>query len=422
MKRLLLWLLIPAALVGVGLAAVGPAKSYLRLRNLPHFRTAEITRGPVESVVNSTGTIKPVRSVSIGSFASGPISEILVDFNSVVKANDLLAVVDPRLMQANVDRDRAALETQRAEVARIEALLQQSRNNEERAKRLQALNKDYLSDVEMDQYHFTRMAHEAQLTLAKATISQAEASLKNSLQYLDYTQIRSPVDGIVIERKVDPGQTVASQFQTPELFIIAPDMEKHMHVFASVDEADIGLINEAQRRDQPVRFTVDAYPDELFEGKIFQIRKNSTTTQNVVTYPVVIEAPNPELKLLPGMTATISFQIDAKDDVLRVPTSALRYFPLPAHVHPDDRKYLEGTVFTTPENGATLSAGEKAALARNRQKRIVWIQDGEWLRAVPIVVGLFDNQFAELVDGELKEGQSLVIGADAPSSGSSAQR
>src|SRR5207247_6022950 len=139
------------------------------------------------------------------------------------------------------------------------------------------------------------------------------------------TEIRSPVDGIVIERKVDPGQTVAASFQTPELFIVAEEMEKHMHVFASVDEADIGLIRAAQERGQVVKFTVDAYPGDLFDGKIHQIRKNSTTTQNVVTYPVVIEAPNKHLKLFPGMTANITFQIERKESALRVPAAALRF-------------------------------------------------------------------------------------------------
>ncbi len=422
MKRLLKWLVIPVVLVAVGAAAINPVRNYLRLRNAPRFRTAEVSRGSVESVVNSTGTVKAVRSVSVGSFASGPIAEILVDFNSEVKKGQLLAKIDPRLMQANVDRDTAALETQKAEAARIEALLLQSRRNEARAKKLKEVNQDYISDVEMDQYHFTVVAQEAQLNLAKAAIAQAGANLKNSKQYREYTEILSPVDGIVIERKVDPGQTVASQFQTPEMFIIAPDMDKHMHVFASVDEADIGLIRKAQETSKTVRFTVDAYPDELFEGRIFQIRKNSTTTQNVVTYPVVIEATNPDLKLLPGMTATITFQIEAKEDVLRVPASALRFYPQLAHVHPDDRKYLEGTAFNDPDTTIQLSANEKTDLARNRQKRIVWVHQNEWLRAVPIVVGIYDNQFAELLEGDLRDGQSLAIGLDTSTPGTVSAR
>src|SRR5262249_2807146 len=153
--------------------------------------------------------------------------------------------------------------------------------------------------------------------LADASIDQAKANLTNSLTNLRYTDIVSPVDGIVIERKVDSGQTMAASFQTPELFIIAPDMDQFMYVYASVDEADIGQIRGAQERNKGVKFTVDAYPKELFEGSIHQVRKNSTTTQNVVTYPVVVKARNPDLKLMPGMTANISFQIEAKDDVVR---------------------------------------------------------------------------------------------------------
>jgi HlyD family secretion protein len=219
------------------------------------------------------------------------------------------------------------------------------------------------------------------------------------------------VDGIVIERKVDPGQTVAASFQTPELFILAPEMEKHMYVFASVDEADIGLIRAAQERGRAVKFTVDAYPGDLFEGKIAQIRKNSTTTQNVVTYPVVIEAPNPNLKLLPGMTAIITFAIEAKENVLRVPAAALRFVPPPDHVRPEDRHYVEALPTGTIDSGTKRSAGDKAELARKRQHRIVWIQDQQ-LRAAPLTLGLIDNQFAEIVSGDLSDGQAVVSGTE----------
>ena len=187
-----------------------------------------------------------------------------------------------------------------------------------------AVNKDYLSDTEMDTYYFARITAEAQVKLSEASVLQAEAQVKNSRDNLGYTRIRSPEDGVVIERKIDPGQTVAASFQTPELFTIGVEMEKHMYVYASVDEADVGLIRDAKDQSRPVSFTVDAYPGDLFEGKIYQIRLNSTTTQNVVTYPVVIEAPNPGLKLMPGMTADLTFQVESKENVLRVPAAALR--------------------------------------------------------------------------------------------------
>jgi HlyD family secretion protein len=264
----------------------------------------------------------------------------------------------------------------------------------------------------MDQFYVTRLTYQAQIKLSQASIKQAEANLKNSEANLGYTKIVAPVDGIVIERKIDPGQTVAASFQTPELFIIAPEMEKHMYVFASVDEADIGVIHAAQEHGRPVKFTVDAYPGDLFEGKIAQIRKNSTTTQNVVTYPVIVEAPNPKLKLLPGMTANISFDIEAKESVLRVPAAALRFVPPPAQVRPEDRHYVEALPNGTIDSGTKRTASEKADLARKRQRRLVWAQEGELLRAVPVTLGLIDHQFAELLKGDLAEDQAVVTGTE----------
>jgi HlyD family secretion protein len=389
----------------------------VRQNSATQYLTAKVSRGRVEHVVNSTGTVKPVRSVLVGAFISGPIETIYVDFNSRVEKDQVMARIDPRLWQAAVDRDQAALLTQKADLARIEALLQQARNNEERARRLRQVNKDYLSEQEMDQFRFTRLSQEAQRNLAQASIGQAEANLKTSLANLGYCTIRSPVDGIVIERKVDPGQTVAASFQTPELFIVAPDMDKHMYVFASVDEADIGLIRGAQEHKRPVHFTVDAYPQDVFQGEIYQVRKSSTTTQNVVTYPVVIEAANPEMKLMPGMTAGISFLIEARKDVLRLPSPALRFAPKLAQARPEDRRYLEGLTGEQADGGSRMSADQKAALARARSKRVVWVQDGALLRAVPVTLGLADNLFAEVLEGDLSEGQELITGVEDPTTG-----
>ncbi len=414
MRRLLKWLLVLGLLGGLAAAAIVPAMAWVRQRSVQKYLTSPVTRGRVETVVNSTGTIKPVRSVSIGAFTSGPIAEIYVDFNSVVKKDQLLALIDPRLLAATADRDKATLDTQKAELSRVEALLEQAKNNEARARKLLAINKDYISDTEMDQFFFARLTTEAQRRLALASIAQAEATLKNSQANLDYTKIRSPVDGIVIERKVDPGQTVAASFQTPELFTIAPDMDKSMHVFASVDEADIGLIRGAQETGKAAQFSVDAYPGDLFAGKIYQIRKSATTTQNVVTYPVVIEAPNPELKLLPGMTANISFQIEAKENVVRVPAAALRFVPLPLQVRPEDRHLVEGLAPIPTESGGQRSATEKVDLSKKRSRRLVWVEDGTLLRAVPVTLGLIENQHAELVGGDLVEGQAVVTGTESP--------
>jgi HlyD family secretion protein len=406
------WLVILAVLGG-GLTYAGFwAKSWIEKRSAPKYLTATASRGPVATVVTSTGTIKPVQSVSVGAFTSGPIKEVRVDFNSVVKKGDLLALIDPRLAQATYEHDLAALEAVTADLGRLDAMVQQAKNNERRSKKLAAINKDYIADTDMDTYLYTRLQNEAQYRLGQATVKQAEATLANSKANLEYTKIISPVDGIVINREVDPGQTVAASFQTPELFVVAPDMDKHMYVYASVDEADIGQIQAAQKSGQVVKFTVDAYPGDLFEGKVHQIRKNSTTTQNVVTYPVVIESPNPDLKLLPGMTANITFQIETKDDVLRVPAAALRFVPLPALVRPEDRHYVESLPTAAPESGQKSTASEKANQSRKRRQRIVWVKDGDLLRAVPVTLGLIENQFAELVDGDLAEGQQVVTGVE----------
>jgi HlyD family secretion protein len=388
------------------------AKSWWEQHSMPKYLTATVSRGRVETVVNSTGTVKPVLSVSVGAFTSGPIAKVYVDFNSEVKKDQMLAEIDPRLLQAAVDRDRAAVDSQKADLNRIEALLQQAKNNEKRARQLLAINKDYLAETDLDQYHYTRLSFEAQINLGKAAIKQAEANLKNSEANLGYTKILSPVNGIIIERKVDPGQTVAASFQTPELFIIAPDMEKHMYVYASVDEADIGQIRTAKEQGQVVKFTVDAYPGDLFDGKIHDIRKNSTTTQNVVTYPVIIEAPNPGLKLLPGMTANITFEIQAKTNVLRVPAAALRFVPTATQARPEDRHYVEALPLAT-ESGKKTSAGDKADQSRKRHQRLVWVKDEVFLRAVPLTLGLIENQFAEVVEGDLREDQEVVIGTES---------
>src|SRR5206468_1886365 len=257
-------------------------------------------------------------------------------------------------------------------------------------------------------------ALEADLAVSQTQVDSAQASLDQSEANLAYTNIRAPVDGMVIERKIDPGQTMAASFQTPELFTVAPDMRKEMRVFASVDEADIGLIRAAQQNGQPVRFTVDAYPDDLFEGKIFEIRKNSTTTQNVVTYPVVVSAPNPDLKLLPGMTASISFQVGEVKDTLRIPNAALRFYPQREQVRQEDRKLLEsGAAAGPPEDDqaeATRSAEDKAEQRRLRNRRHVWVVDGEFLRAVEVITGLSDSKRTEMVSGPLKDGDQLVTG------------
>jgi HlyD family secretion protein len=432
MRRLVLWIVVLAVVFG-GLAALSvPLGAWWKERSTPKYLTAKVTRGRVESVVNSTGTIKPVRIVSVGAFTSGPIKEVYVDFNTEITEKDyIVAIIDNRLQIAAMNRDKAAVDTQKADLERIIALHEQAERNEKRAIQLRGKSKEYISDTEMDQFKYTRITLEKQRNLAEAAVRQAEATLKNTEEQLGYTKVRGPkeidttdpdpakhVKGRVIDRKVDPGQTVAASFQTPELFTIALEMDRHMFVFASVDEADIGNIRAGKDRKQKVTFYVDAYPGELFHGTIHEVRLNSTTQQNVVTYPVVIDAPNfydertGDLKLKPGMTANITFQIEAKENVLRVPTSALRYSPPKEQVHPEDHKYLEALTSAAIPTTGKRSANDKASMAKARHNRTVWVKEGPWLRAIPVTLGLMEHQFAELIKGDLAEDRALVIGVE----------
>lgn len=417
MKTWLKLLVILAVLGGLGYAAYWPAMRYWRERQRPKWRLATVQRGRLVSVVNATGTVKPVLSVSVGAFVSGPVQELHAEFNQEVAKDTLLAKIDPRIYDAQVAQNQATLTTREAEVERAQAQLQEAINNEKRALALREEDETFVSEQEMDSLRFNRLSLEAQVKVAQAAVSQAQAALVYSKLQLDYTNICSPVDGIIINRKIDPGQTLASQFQTPELFVVAPDMRKKMHVHAAVDEADIGLIRDAQRSKKKVVFTVDAYLDDLFEGDIEEIRYSSTTTQNVVTYPVIVAAPNPDLKLLPGMTATISFRVDERQEAVKIPNAALRFYPNVAHVREADRKLLEGQQETQADREdqsdqpeTTLSAEERAELRRQRNRRHVWVVDGEFLRAVEVVTGISDSQYTEQVSGDLVAGQPLVAG------------
>ena len=415
--KLLRILLIAAVVVGIlTWAALGPAASYFRERNKVTYREAKVVRRTIASVVNSSGEVKPVLLVAVGSFVSGPISKLYVDFNDRVTKDQLLAEIDPRIYIAAAEGAKAAQVTRVADVVRVKALLQQAINDERRSIALRKENRDFISQAEIDRFHFNRLQLEAQLQVAEAAVQQADAVLSNAKANLDYTKIRSPVDGIIIKKSIDPGQTLAAQFQTPELFTVAPEMDEKMHVFASVDEADIGLIRRAQEEGRPVEFTVDAYPEDLFTGQIEQIRFSSTVTQNVVTYPVVVAAPNPDLKLLPGMTADLSFQIEKKEGVLCVPNAALRYYPDVLHVREADRKILEGAEEEAREEEETaeLSAQQLAEAGAKRNRRHLWTLEGDQLRAIPVVIGISDNRFTEIKSGELTEGQQLVTGVKPP--------
>lgn len=404
---------------GIGYLAWSPVAKAIEERNKPRWRTVKVEDGDIKKAVSATGTVRAVKSVQVGSFNSGPIIELHAEFNQEVKRDELLAKIDPRLFEANVARDKASLATRLAEVQRSEALLQRARNDERRATALREKNRDFIAQSEMDNVRFTRLSLEAQLVIAKAGIEQAKATLRNSQANLDFCEIRSPEDGMIIDRKVEPGQTLASAFQTPELFTVGVGMRDKMHIFADVDEAEIGLIRQAADNEQPASFSVTAYPDEKFEGRIEEVRFSSAETQNVVTYPVVVGCPNPELKLLPGMTADLSFQIEKKEDVVKIPKAAIRFLPTnKEHVVEADHKLLdvgsEKGSDSEDEDEDDEQDDEDDETKKKDKKRYVWVVENEKLKAIEITIGISDSRFYELVEGDIEKGTELVTGQKVP--------
>ena len=289
----------------------------------PDVATVAVTVGDIVDTVGATGTLEAVTTVQVGSQVSGIIQELYVDFNSIVREGDVLMRLDPSLFETQLEQARANLLRSEAEVERLSVAVDDAVAQLRRARQLAA--SDLISETELEAAEVTLRAAEAQIKSAEAEARQSQASLRMNQVNLEHTVIRAPIDGIVTSRLVDIGQTVAASFQAPELFVIAADLTR-MRVIANIDESDVGRIRPNQR----VTFTVDAFPAEEFEGTVSQVRLEPIVTQNVVTYATVIDAPNPALKLKPGMTATVAVEVARRDDVTRIPNSALRFRPTPA--------------------------------------------------------------------------------------------
>jgi HlyD family secretion protein len=350
-----------------------------------NYVSAEVTRGPIVRSVTATGTVNPVTTVQVGTYVSGPISNIYVDFNSSVKAGQLMAKIDSRPYQAQVDLASAALANARAQLRKDQANLAYQKITDQRDAEL--LKQSVISQDAMDSQFSTYNQALAQIGLDQASIQQQTASLKSAALNLYYTNIISPVDGTVVSRNVDVGQTVAATYQTPTLFLVAKDLTK-MQVDTNVSESDIGGV----RIGQPVDFTVDAYTTRVFKGSVVQARQAPITVQNVVTYDVVVGVSNAELLLMPGMTANITIVNDHRDDVLRVPLRALAFSP--------------------HQRGAAHSNG-----ARSEHSARVWIEDGSGIHPVKIARGLDDGNNVEVLSGDLKEGDAVVTDRLSPGNG-----
>jgi HlyD family secretion protein len=344
------------------------------------YRTDPVTRGDIEQAVTATGTVNAVTTVQVGTQVSGTIKTLYVDFNSRVKKGQVIAQIDPSTFEAQVQQAQANLLSAQASLQKAEAMLVDATRTFDRNKQLFAKNLIPRSDLDTAETNY--QTDKAQVEVSKAQVAQAKASLDYARQNLAYTKITSPVDGVVISRNVDVGQTVAASFQTPTLFTIAQDLTK-MQIDTNVAESDIGVIKLGQKVD----FTVDAYPDTTFEGKVWQIRQAPITVQNVVTYDVVIQVNNKDLKLMPGMTANVSIVIQLRHDVLRITNAALRF------------RMSERPAAT----GSTEAAkGEKRGPS-------IWILEKDKPRRVVITPGISDGVYTEVVSGDLKEGQNVIV-------------
>jgi HlyD family secretion protein len=439
--------------------------------NLEYFTTV-IEKGSLRNVVNATGVVQTVVTVQVGSQVSGQVLEIYADYNSVVKRGQLLAKVDPRNFEAQVQNAEATVSASQARVRSSEAdiktnqanvlnakanleaarvtrdnnLILFNRAKELLAKGLSAQNDfdnakaNYDSSVakyeqaqaSVDQVTAQGASSAAQLEQVKAQLQQTQADLERAKLNLEYCNIYSPVDGVVISRNVDVGQTIAASMQTPTLFTIANDLSR-MQVNASVDEADIGNIASAE----DVKFTVDAYPTETFRAKISEIRLSPQTVQNVVTYSVILSLDNSEMKLRPGMTANITITVDQRDNVLKLPNAALRYSP-PGVTRQDARPM--GRMASNPEDAeeapapkvprpsaragiedAQLAPGQKwdpagkirflAPKKEVRRPGVVWVLDAQNKPETrQVILGITDGAASEVVSGELKPGDAVIVG------------
>lgn len=368
--RHLLWNKATLILALIGLGAGG--YFYWQKTHAPsleqRYKTQVLEAGDVTQTVSANGTLNPVVLVNVGTQVSGTVKKLYVDFNDKVKQGQVLMELDPAVYQAQVDLSAAS-------VNNAQASLELAQANEARTRELFRL--EYVSRQELDQ------AVQA-LKSARAQVAQTQAQAQKDRTSLGYTVIHSPVSGVVVSRMVDVGQTVAASFQTPTLFTIAQDLSK-MQIDSSFAEADIGNIKVGQ----PVHFTVDAFPNRTFKGVVKQRRLNPTTQQNVVTYDVVVAVDNPELILMPGMTAYVNIVVAQRKDVLLVPNAALRFKPAD----------------TTAKNNAapkTREGRKKAAGAT------VYVLENGKLKPVSIVTGITDNRFTEVVSGDLKAGDQVV--------------
>ncbi len=361
--------------IGLILATLATSAFIAKTKSGPKYTTAPITKRTITQIVEASGTINPVNTVSVGSTVSGLISAIYVDFNSVVKKGQLLAEIDPRTFQATVDQNFAAVNNAEAALAEVQATLEMSTKTYNRYKNLYARN--FIPRSELDQAESDYKAGLAKVKAAKYKIQQTRAQYEQSLVNLNYTKVVAPVDGMIISREIDLGQPVAATLQAPELFTIAQDLEE-MQIEVNVSEADIGEVKEGQ----DVIYTLDGYPNSEFTGKVTQVRISPTTVSNVVTYSVIVKVANDDLKLKPGMTANVSIITSQEKDALCVPNRALKF---------------------TPQDNT-----------QRYEQQGLWVSNKGNLYRINIKTGASDDNFTQVISDEIKEGMHVATGSSNP--------
>ena len=386
---------IAIALVAVVAIAAVLVHRAAQAKESTTYRFTAVERGNVESTVSATGTLGAVRTVAVGTQVSGQIAELLVDFNDTVKKGQLLARIDPTLQQQAVTDAQASVE--RAQAQLLQAQRDYNRNRELMSSGLVARSVFETTDSTLD--------------VARANVKSARVALDRARQNLEYTNIYAPIDGVVVERNVDDGQTVAASLSAPQLFLIANDL-RNMQILASVGEGDIAQIKEGQK----VKFTVQALSGQTFEGDVNQVRLQSATNENVVNYTVVVSVANPEKKLLPGMTARVEFLTNSAENVLKVANAALRFKPA------DDAVVAETQTTERPATGTQQRTGQRSRTGNGQRSRsggmgTLYVADEKGtLTPIRVRTGLTDGSVTEIRGRDLKEGMKVVAGTSQPQS------
>ncbi len=377
----------------------------------PIVQADAISRGSIVSTISATGTLEAVETVQVGTQVSGVVQSMHADFNSIVRKGQVLARLDPAIIQADIERAKANVAGAEADRDRLLVMLADADTKLGRATEL--FDRQLIPRTDLEAAKMAKLTAEAQLKASTAQVTQAKAALAQAQVNLQKTVITSPIDGIVISRAVDVGQTVAASLQAPTLYTIAADLTR-MQLNASIDESDVGTIHNGQ----PVTFRVDAYPSDVFTGVVRQVRLNPVVANNVVTYAAMIDAPNPELKLKPGMTASLTVEAARRDNVLRVPTSALRFKPnadvLAALVQPDTDAQRLMEKDRPVGTAGDPQASKPATSSKPANVATFWLYDDERLTQREVVLGAADSTFTEIVSGDVKEGERVAVQVTMP--------